>query len=58
MMLNSIKVDRGIVGTNIRLTDEFQMSDLNLKWLKTIIQAKERSQDKYKTNKKDLNNIQ
>ena len=34
------------------------MSDPNLKWLKTIIQAKERSKNKYKVNKKDLNNIQ
>ena len=34
------------------------MSDQNLKWLKTIIQAKERSKKKYKINKKDLNNIQ
>ena len=33
------------------------MSDPNLKWLKTVIQAKERIQNKIKTNK-DLNNIQ
>ena len=26
-----------ILGTNIRLTSEFQMSDSNLKWLKEII---------------------
>ena len=58
MVLNSIDIDQSIVGTNSSLTDGYQMSDPNLKWLKTIIQAKERSKNKYKVNKKDLNNIQ
>ena len=47
-MVNSIDVDNNIVGTNISLTNEFQMSDPNLKWLKSIIETKERSQNKYK----------
>ena len=55
MMVNSIVVDQGIVGTNSRLTDENQMSDPNLKRMKTIIQAKERSGNKIKINKNYLN---
>ena len=58
MMANSIDADQGIACTNSSLTDEYKMCDPNLKWLKTIIQAKERSQNKYKVNKKDFNNIQ
>ena len=57
MMVKSIVVDQGIVGTNSSLTYEFQMSDPNLKWPKTIIQAKESNQDRYKIDKKGLNNI-
>ena len=58
MMVNSVDVDNNIVGTNSSMTNEFQMSVPNLKWLKTIIETKERSQNKYQINKKDLNNIQ
>ena len=47
MMVNSIDVDQGIWGTNSSLTDEYQMSDPNLKWLKNIIQGNKRSQSKY-----------
>ena len=58
LMVNSIDVDNNILGINSSLTNEFQMPDPNLKWLKIVIESKERSQDIYKIIKKDLNNIQ
>ena len=59
MMVNLINVDNNIVGTIISLTNVIQMSDPNLKRLRTIIESQERSQEKSKINKKDLeNNIQ
>ena len=57
-MVNVINADNNIVGTNSNLTNEFQMSDPNLKWLKATIEYMERSQDRFKINKKDLNKIQ
>ena len=54
IMANSIEIDQGIVGTNSSLTDDYQMFDQNLKWLNTIIKAKERSGNKIKVNKKLL----
>ena len=59
LMVNSIDMDNNIVGTNISLTGDFQMSDPKLKWLKTIIETKGLSPEGLKINKKDLkNNIQ
>ena len=58
LIFNSLEIDHECVGTNSRLTDEHHMSDPNLKWIKTIIQARDRSQNKIKVNIKELNNIQ
>ena len=57
MMVNSIVVDQGIVGIYSKLPDG-QMTDPNLKWIELIIQKKERSENKIKVSKKDLNNVQ
>ena len=45
MMVNSINKDNAIVGTISSLANEFQMSDPNLKWLRTIIEFQKRSQE-------------
>ena len=56
MMVNAIELDNNIIGINSSLTNEFQMSDPNLKLLKTIKESNERSQESLKINKKDLKN--
>ena len=58
-MVNSNDMVNSIVGTNSSLTGEFQMSDPNLKRLKTIIETKRLRLEGLKINIKDLkNNIQ
>ena len=43
LTFNSIELNHDILGTNSRLTDEYQMPDPNLKWIKTIIQARDQN---------------
>ena len=56
LTFNSIDLDHDIVGTNSRLTDEYQMSDPNLRWIKTIIKDRDMNKNKIKINKKELEN--
>ena len=55
-MINSITIDHEIVGTNSRLTNEYQMSDPNLRWIRNIIISK--SSSGKKVPKKNLDTIQ
>ena len=56
-MINSITIDHEIVGTNSRLTNEYQMSDPNLRWIRNIIISKSNNGSKIKVPKKDLDTI-
>ena len=48
-----------IVGTNIRISSDYQMSDPILKWLKTMILEREASNGKYNRPKKaDTSRVQ
>ena len=44
-----------IVGTNSKLTGEFQMSDINLRWLKEVIRQRNASDGRSKIVRKGLN---
>ena len=57
-MINSITIDHEVVGTNSRLTNEYQMSDPNLRWIKNIINYKSSNGNKIKVPKKNLDTIQ
>ena len=57
-MINSIVVNHEIVGTNSRLTDKYQISDPNLKWIRDIMKSKDSSRKKAKVNNKDLTTVQ
>ena len=54
-MVNAINVDNNIIGTNNSLISDFQMSDPNLKWLKTIIVSKGPTKERFILYKKDPN---
>ena len=55
--INSINIDHEIVGTNSRLTNEYKMSDPNLRWIRNIINSKPSDGSKIKVPKKDLDTI-
>ena len=57
-MINSIALNHIIVGTNSRLTNEYQMSDPNLKWISDIIKSNANSGSKVKVTKKNLDATQ
>ena len=57
-MINFITIDHEVVGINSRLTNEYQMSDPNLRWIRNIIISKSSSGNKFKVPKKNLDTIQ
>ena len=57
-MINSIALNHNIVGSNSRLTNEYQMSDPNLKWISDIIKSNANSGSKVKVTKKNLDATQ